>query len=61
MNLHDAKFDLVKVLLLNIGALGLTFTKVEQILKIIVLFATLSYTLWKWKNDYKKEKTEEEK
>ena len=61
MSLHDAKFDLVKVLLLNVGALGLTFTKVEQILKIIVLFATLTYTLWKWQSDYNKEKKKKQK
>lgn len=43
MNLTD-----LKIYGLNFGALMLSLTQIEAILKIAVLLATLGYTLHKW-------------
>lgn len=56
MPFHDTKFDLVKVLLINIAGIGFSFTGVESALKIIALVATIGYTIWKWRKDYLKDK-----
>ena len=57
MSFQDTKFDLVKVLLINIAGLGITFTGIEIFLKVLTLVLTISYTLWKWRKDYLKDKT----
>ena len=56
MSFQDTKFDLVKVLLINIAGLGITFTGIEIFLKVLTLVLTISYTLWKWRKDYLKDK-----
>jgi len=56
MSLHDTKFDLIKVLLINFAGLGITFTGIEIFLKVLTLVLTISYTLWKWRKDYLKDK-----
>jgi|TARA_A100000171_G_C2012629_1_gene87146 hypothetical protein len=43
MNLTD-----LKIYGMNIGALMLSLTEIEAILKVAVLAATLGYTLHKW-------------
>jgi len=48
--------DIFKVMVINILGMSFTFVNVESILKILVLSATLFYTLWKWSYDYKKNK-----
>lgn len=48
--------DIFKVIVINIVGMGFTFVNVESFLKIIVLLATLGYTLWKWQYDYKAHK-----
>lgn len=52
----DTKIDLIKVLIINFGGIGITFTSVENFLKILALILTISYTIWKWRKDYKKQK-----
>jgi hypothetical protein len=49
----ETKIDLAKVLLANIGGIGLTFTNLENGLKVLALIITISYTSWKWYKDYK--------
>ena len=43
MNLQD-----LKLYGLNFGALGITLTDIELILKVFVLLATLGYTIHRW-------------
>ena len=43
MNMQD-----LKLYGINIGALGISFTDIELILKILLLIATLGYTLHRW-------------
>jgi len=38
--------------LVNISAIGITFSNVEQFLKIISLLAAIGYTVWRWQKDY---------
>jgi len=47
--------DVFKVGFLNISAFFLTFTNVESTLKILALTVTISYGLWKWYTEWKKE------
>jgi len=56
MSFHDTKFDLIKVLLINFAGLGITFTGIEIFLKVLTLVLTISYTIWKWRKDYLKDK-----
>jgi len=56
MSFHDTKFDLIKVLLINIAGLGITFTGIEIFLKVLTLVLTIGYTIWKWRKDYLKDK-----
>ncbi len=48
--------DYFDVPLLHILAVGLTFTDVENYLKIVSLIVAIGYTGWKWRTDYKKHK-----
>lgn len=43
MNLQD-----LKLYGLNFGALGITLTDIELILKVMVLVTTLGYTIHRW-------------
>lgn len=46
-----------KILIANLSILGLfTFADVELFLRVAVLVVTLSYTLWKFVNEYRKRK-----
>lgn len=46
-----------KLLLANLSILGVfTFANVELVLRITVLVATLTYTIWKFVHEYKKKK-----
>ena len=56
MSFHDTKFDLVKVLLINIAGIGFSFTGIEIFLKVLALVLTIGYTIWKWRKDYLKDK-----
>jgi flagellar biogenesis protein FliO len=51
----------VKVYALNSGALMITFTKVEMILKILLLVISIVYTLMKIMNSIKNNKDETDK
>ena len=54
---HDTTIDIIKVLIINLAGISLTFTRVELFLKISALILTISYTVWKWRKDYLKDKT----
>ena len=54
---HDTTIDIIKVLIINLAGISLTFTRVELFLKISALILTISYTIWKWRKDYLKDKT----
>lgn len=43
MNLED-----LKLYGLNFGAIGISLTEIELILKVLVLLATLGYTIHRW-------------
>jgi len=47
-----------KVILLNTGALTISFTEVEAILKIILLGASIIYTLYRIIGEYRKQNQE---
>jgi hypothetical protein len=48
--------DYLDVPLLHVLAISITFTDVENILKITSLVLAISYTIWKWQSEYKKRK-----
>lgn len=48
--------DYFDVPLLHVLAIGITFTDVENTLKIVSLILAIGYTAWKWKSEYKKRK-----
>lgn len=48
--------DVLKVGLLNILSFSISFTNIEAGLKILALTLTISYGVWKWYVEYKKEK-----
>lgn len=48
--------DIIKVLLVNVGALTITASQIETGLTIVSLILAICYTLWKWFRDYKKGK-----
>ena len=50
MNINGIKMNLqdLKLYGLNFGALGITLTDIELILKVLVLLATLGYTIHRW-------------
>ena len=45
--------DIIKVLLVHFGAVGLSFTQAEAVLKIIGLVLSAGYISWKWYTEYK--------
>ena len=47
-----------KVILLNTGALTISFTEVEAILKIILLSASILYTFYRILGEYRKQNQE---
>jgi|TARA_Y100000114_G_C11753482_1_gene325650 hypothetical protein len=42
------KLEDLKLYGLNFGALGISLTEIELILKVLVLLATLGYTMHRW-------------
>ena len=59
-NNHDTTIDIVKVLIINIAGISLSFTNIELFLKITTLLITISYTVWKWRKDFLKDKKRDE-
>jgi hypothetical protein len=60
---NDTLIDMVKVILANLGAITFGFIQLERMaegfewsLKIISLIVAIAYTVWKWRNDFKKAK-----
>lgn len=53
MPTNDAKIEIVKVLMFNVAGIGVTFTNIENSLKIVALVLTISYTAYKWYKDLK--------
>jgi hypothetical protein len=57
MPLQKVKQDLGEILVVNSSVLGFTtLADIEMILKIVLLLATLGYTLYRWYTHYKKNK-----
>ena len=50
----DKILDYLDVPTLHAIAIALTFTDVENILKVSSLILAIGYTLWKWRSEYKK-------
>lgn len=48
--------DYFDVPLLHILAIGITFTDVENILKLVSLLLAIGYTGWKWHFEWEKAK-----
>ena len=43
MDMHD-----IRLYLLNIGTLSITFTHIEEALKILLLLLSIGYTIYRW-------------
>jgi len=52
---HHA-IDMIKVGAANLGAITITLANVQASLSIISLLVAISYTVWKWVRDSKKNK-----
>lgn len=50
----DKIFDYFDVPLFHAIAIGITFTNIENILKLLSLALAIGYTVWKWVSEYKK-------
>jgi len=48
MPLVKLMYNEMKIVLINITTLGISFSNLEMSLKIILLFVTIGYTLHKW-------------
>lgn len=48
----DTLLDYLDVPALHGIAIAITFTNVENLLKIISLTAAIGYTIWKWRHEY---------
>lgn len=48
--------DYFDVPLLHMIAVFVTFTNVENTLKILSLLLAICYTIWKWRSEYKKKR-----
>ena len=48
--------DYFDVPLLHCVAIAITFTDIENALKIISLLIAIGYTVWKWTTEYKNKK-----
>jgi len=44
------------IILAHIGAIGISFSEIEDSLKIISLILAIGFTVWKWHHEYKKDK-----
>ena len=57
MPIQRVKQDIGEVILLNSSIItATTLADIEMILKIVLLLATLGYTLYRWHSHYKKNK-----
>jgi|TARA_R100001463_G_scaffold72056_5_gene125944 hypothetical protein len=57
MPIQRAKQEIGEVILLNSSIItATTLADIEMILKIVLLLATLGYTLYRWYTHYKKNK-----
>lgn len=52
----DSLVDVIKVLGIHLGAIAISFSDVAEWLKVISLSVATGYTLWKWREEYKKTK-----
>jgi hypothetical protein len=50
-NVHIPTLD---VWLINLTAIGMSFSDIETALRILVLVVGLGYSVWKWHSEYKK-------
>lgn len=48
--------DYFDVPLLHCVAIAITFTDIENALKVISLLLAIGYTLWKWRSEFKNRK-----
>ena len=48
MPLVKLMYNEIKIVLINITTLGISFSNLEMSLKIILLLVTIGYTLHKW-------------
>jgi hypothetical protein len=56
--MDESHVGLYKALVLNIITMLFSFTNVENLLKIILLVVSIGYTAFKFRQDYKKSKNE---
>lgn len=49
----DKVLDIIDVPILHVIAISITFTNVENALKITSLILAIGYTAWKWISEYK--------
>lgn len=58
MSQHDFNkiVDYSDVPLLHMIAVLVTFTNVENTLKILSLIIAIGYTVWKWRSEYKRKR-----
>jgi hypothetical protein len=54
---HSTGIDIAKVLLINFCSILITAVNFREWLSILALSVSLAYTVWKWRNDYKKSKS----
>lgn len=52
--------DVIEIAAVHVAAIGISFTTVENTLKIFSLFLAIGYTAWKWAVEYKKESKKSE-
>ena len=50
----DKIIDIIDVPMLHMVAIGITFTDIENVLKVASLILAIGYTAWKWRDEYKK-------
>ena len=48
--------DVTKVLAVNLTAITISIDNYNKVLTAISVTVALTYTIWKWQNDYKKSK-----
>jgi len=51
-NCVTMRHDIIKVMMVQIGALGVTLANIEAGLTIVSLLVTIMYVGWKWYNEY---------
>lgn len=49
--------NLIKGWTATILAVGFSYSDVSEVGKMLLVFVTLAYTIWKWRQDYKKRKS----